>query len=126
MVEVSHDKDCIKRNRARSNARSALAHTRPRRYGKDTVGTFRAELRHVFADDDGRVAAMHRNIGTRVGKTLDVDEPRRYSTNRRRNWVGGDFAKSAYPLPVRAGELAAGVANRRRLFIRKRDGLWHH
>ena len=43
------------------------------RYGEDTGGTFRAELRHVCADDEGHVVAMHHNIGTRAGKNLDVD-----------------------------------------------------
>jgi len=36
-------------------------------------GTFRAELRHVLADDEGRVVAMHHNSGTRADKRLDVD-----------------------------------------------------
>jgi uncharacterized protein len=43
------------------------------RFGQDTGGTFRAELRHVTADDDGRVVAIHRNSGERNGKRLDVD-----------------------------------------------------
>jgi ketosteroid isomerase-like protein len=43
------------------------------RYGQNTGGTLRAELRHVFADDEGRVVAMHRGTGTRAGKKLDVD-----------------------------------------------------
>jgi len=43
------------------------------RYGQGTDGSFRAELRHVFADDEGRVVAMHHNSGTRAGKRLDVD-----------------------------------------------------
>ncbi len=43
------------------------------RYGGETGGTFRAELRHVYADDEGRVVALHHNIGERGGKQLDVD-----------------------------------------------------
>jgi ketosteroid isomerase-like protein len=43
------------------------------RYAEGTGGTFRAELRHVLAGDDGRVIALHRNSGTRAGRTLDVD-----------------------------------------------------
>jgi len=43
------------------------------RYGQDTGGTFRAELRYVFADDEGRVVAIHHNSGVRAGKQLDVD-----------------------------------------------------
>jgi len=35
--------------------------------------SFRAELQHVLADDEGRVVAMHHNSGTRAGKRLDVD-----------------------------------------------------
>ena len=27
----------------------------------------------MFADDDGRVVALHHNSGTRAGKTLDSD-----------------------------------------------------
>lgn len=41
--------------------------------GQGTGGTFRAELRHVLADDDGRVIGMHHNSGEREGKQLDVD-----------------------------------------------------
>jgi uncharacterized protein len=43
------------------------------RYGKETDGTYRAELRHVFTDDEGRVTAIHHNTGVRAGKKLDVD-----------------------------------------------------
>ena len=43
------------------------------RYAAETGGTFRAELRYVTADDQGRVIAMHRNTGQRNGKHLDVD-----------------------------------------------------
>ena len=43
------------------------------RYGGDTGGTFKAELREVLADDDGRVVGIHHNTAERNGKTLDVD-----------------------------------------------------
>ena len=43
------------------------------RYGGETAGTFRAELRYVTADEDGRVVAVHHNSGERNGKRLDVD-----------------------------------------------------
>lgn len=43
------------------------------RYGGETGGTFKAELRYVVADDDGRVVGVHHNSGTRNGKRLDVD-----------------------------------------------------
>ena len=43
------------------------------RYGGETAGTFRAELRNVFAADDGRVIGFHHNSGERDGKKLDVD-----------------------------------------------------
>ena len=43
------------------------------RYVMETGGTFKAELRCVAADDDGRVIAMHHNSGARNGKHLDVD-----------------------------------------------------
>ncbi len=43
------------------------------RYGGDTGGTFQAELRHVLADGDGRVVAMHHNVAERDGKHLAVD-----------------------------------------------------
>jgi len=43
------------------------------RYLEESGGTFKAELRHVYADADGRVVATHRNSGTRNGKKLDVE-----------------------------------------------------
>jgi ketosteroid isomerase-like protein len=43
------------------------------RYGGDTGGTFRAELRYVLADDDGHVVGIHHNSAQRNGKQLDVD-----------------------------------------------------
>jgi uncharacterized protein len=43
------------------------------RYGGDTGGTFRAELRYVVADDDGHVVGLHRNTAERNGKKLDVE-----------------------------------------------------
>ena len=43
------------------------------RYGGDTAGTFKAELRELLADDDGRVVGIHHNTAERDGKTLDVD-----------------------------------------------------
>ena len=43
------------------------------RFGSGTDGTFRAELRAVLADDDGRVVGVHHNTAERNGKRLDVD-----------------------------------------------------
>jgi uncharacterized protein len=43
------------------------------RYGQGTDGSFRAELRHVFADDEARVVGIHHNSGTWADKRLDVD-----------------------------------------------------
>lgn len=43
------------------------------RYGGETGGNFKAELRQVLADDSGRAIAMHHNTGERNGKRLDVD-----------------------------------------------------
>ena len=43
------------------------------RYVGETGGTFQAELQHLFADDDGRVVAIHHNSAERDGKHLDVD-----------------------------------------------------
>ena len=43
------------------------------RYGQETGGTFKAELRHVLADDDGRVVGIHHNSAEREGKRLDTD-----------------------------------------------------
>jgi len=43
------------------------------RYGGETGGTFRAELRFVAEDDDGRVIGFHHNSGERNGKRLDTD-----------------------------------------------------
>nr|WP_287171943.1 nuclear transport factor 2 family protein [Mesorhizobium sp.] len=42
------------------------------RYGGKTNGTFRADLLHVMASEDGRVVGVHRNTGERNGKRLDV------------------------------------------------------
>lgn len=43
------------------------------RLGQDTAGSFRAQLRHVTADEEGHVVAVHHNSGVRNGKRLDVD-----------------------------------------------------
>jgi uncharacterized protein len=43
------------------------------RYGQETGGTFKAELRTVTTDDEGRAIALHHNSGVRNGKRLDVD-----------------------------------------------------
>ncbi len=43
------------------------------RYGGDTGGTFKAELREVVADDQGHVVGIHHNSAERNGKQLDVD-----------------------------------------------------
>jgi len=50
---------------------AALAHFG--QYVGETGGTFRAELRNVTADENGRVVGIHRNVGERGGKRLDVD-----------------------------------------------------
>ena len=41
-------------------------------YGGDTGGTFRADLRYVAADDEGRVVGVHHNSAERDGKRLDT------------------------------------------------------
>jgi ketosteroid isomerase-like protein len=43
------------------------------RYAGETEGTFKAELQHLLTDDEGRVAGIHHNSGTRNGKRLEVD-----------------------------------------------------
>jgi uncharacterized protein len=43
------------------------------RYGGETNGTFRAELKQLFVGEDGRVIAIHHNVAERNGKHLDVD-----------------------------------------------------
>ena len=43
------------------------------RYGGEMGGTFKAELRYVAADDEGRVVGFHHNSGERNGKRLDTD-----------------------------------------------------
>jgi ketosteroid isomerase-like protein len=43
------------------------------KYGGETGGTFKAELREVLADDGGRVVGIHHNSAERNGKKLDVD-----------------------------------------------------
>jgi ketosteroid isomerase-like protein len=42
------------------------------RYGGETGGTFRADLRHVFTSDDGRVIGLHHNTAVRNGRRLDT------------------------------------------------------
>lgn len=42
------------------------------RYLAETGGTFRAELKRVLIDEDGRVIGIHHNVGRRRGKCLDV------------------------------------------------------
>jgi ketosteroid isomerase-like protein len=43
------------------------------RYGGETNGTFKADLKQVLGSDDGRVVAIHHNSGERNGKRLDSD-----------------------------------------------------
>lgn len=43
------------------------------RYGGETNGTFKADLKQVFGSDNGRVVAIHHNSGERNGKHLDTD-----------------------------------------------------
>jgi len=43
------------------------------RYGGDTDGTFKAELKQVFTSPDGRVIGLHHNSAERNGKQLDTD-----------------------------------------------------
>lgn len=42
------------------------------RYGGDTNGTFKAELKHVLTSEDGRAVGIHHNTAERNGKKLDV------------------------------------------------------
>ena len=41
---------------------------------QETGGTFRAELKHLIADDDGHVVGIQRSTGDRNGKHLDVGD----------------------------------------------------
>jgi ketosteroid isomerase-like protein len=41
-------------------------------YVAETRGTFRADLKRVLTDEDGRVIGIQRNVGERNGKELDV------------------------------------------------------
>lgn len=43
------------------------------RFGGDTGGTFKANLKYVLADDDGHAVGIHTNTAERDGKKLDVD-----------------------------------------------------
>ena len=43
------------------------------RYGAETAGTFRAELKEVFTSADGRVVGLHHNSAERNGRRLDTD-----------------------------------------------------
>jgi uncharacterized protein len=43
------------------------------RYGAETAGTFRAELKEVFTNGDGRVVGLHHNTAERNGRRLDTD-----------------------------------------------------
>jgi ketosteroid isomerase-like protein len=42
------------------------------RYMAETGGTFRAELKRVLTDEDGRVIGIHHSVAERDGKHLDV------------------------------------------------------
>lgn len=42
------------------------------RYRAETGGTFRADLKRVLTDEDGRVICIHRNVAERGGAHLDV------------------------------------------------------
>ncbi len=41
-------------------------------YGAETAGSFKAMLQDVVANENGTAVGIHRNTGTRNGKTLDV------------------------------------------------------
>lgn len=41
-------------------------------YARQTGGTFRADLERLLVDEDGRVIGIHRNVGERNGRALDV------------------------------------------------------
>jgi uncharacterized protein len=42
------------------------------RYGRETSGTFRANLLNVLESEDGRVVSVHHNSAERNGRQLDV------------------------------------------------------
>jgi len=42
------------------------------RYLAETGGTFRADLKRVLTDEDGRVIGIHHNVAERDGKHLNV------------------------------------------------------
>ena len=42
------------------------------RYGGETKGTFRANLKQLFTSEDGRVIGLHQNTAERNGRKLDV------------------------------------------------------
>ena len=42
------------------------------RYLAETGGTFRADLKRVLTDEDGRVIGIHHNVAERHGRHLDV------------------------------------------------------
>lgn len=55
---------------SREGRDAILAHLE--RYGRETAGSFRAELHYVLADAEGHVVGVHRNAGERGGRRLDV------------------------------------------------------
>jgi ketosteroid isomerase-like protein len=42
------------------------------RYGGETAGTFKADLKYLYESDDGRVVGVHHNSAERNGKRLDT------------------------------------------------------
>jgi uncharacterized protein len=42
------------------------------RCARESGGTFRADLKRVLTDEDGKVIGIHRSVGARNGKELDV------------------------------------------------------
>jgi uncharacterized protein len=43
------------------------------RLARETEGSFRAELQHLYTDGQGKVVATHRSTGSRYGRQLDAD-----------------------------------------------------
>jgi ketosteroid isomerase-like protein len=71
------------------------------RYGGETNGTFKAELKQVFGSDNGRVVAIHHNSGQRNGR-----RPTRLLhrlRGRERRWSPGGNTSTTCTTGTRSG-----------------------
>jgi ketosteroid isomerase-like protein len=67
------------------------------RIGQESGGTFKAELRHVLVDDDGRVAGIEHLSAQRGGKRLSADACLVFEFKDGRVISGTEYVRDLYP-----------------------------